>query len=670
MSYVGPRNSVAPAPQDELVGTLLADKYRVERLLASGGMGRIYVATQLMLNRQVAIKVLNASLVQMQDGQQSDNEQEQRFLREAAICAQLTHNNTVHVYDYGSLIKGDERILYMVMELIHGITLRQRLDAIGPFTPEQALYIIREVARSLNEAHRMGIVHRDLKPSNIMLVPNEGDNDAVKVLDFGIAKLLESHETASDLTGQDRMIGTPRYMAPEMVIHGAIDHRSDIYSLGVLLYELLCGKTPFDGEPIAIAIAHVNNPPPTIFELTGKQIPPLVEEIAFKCMRKNPAERYQTAIELMQAIDLAVDRMLMPSGMLPNELSEPNVFSAAEVSGITEAPTRPPKAPSANPPSLTPQRLRSPSGSMPDVNLFANPNTQAVVAPTGNGNHSLPIVMMTGEHHFGSFKIAAQDLGQIQNTPTSPLPTSQVLQMANTIAEFAKQSAVITETDITQELPQELTQPDPPKEIVEEAAPSHRKLWIIPLLLIVLGAVIVFVLKGKSGAASTDANEPQTPAVQTDDQPQVPSNGNAAQPADPPADHQVKPQDQNPVVQPPQPLPSIPDAGVKAPAEMPDAAVQDNSAHSVQAAPSTNKLKIDSDPEGALVYEGKKLVCTTPCLLEQTKTPRTFNLKLKGYSDKKETVDPGISEVTVKLEVSKTKPSSQKNPHKKPLRDR
>ena len=669
MSYVGPRNSVAPAPQDELVGTLLADKYRVERLLASGGMGRIYVATQLMLNRQVAIKVLNASLVQMQEGQQSDNEQEQRFLREAAICAQLTHNNTVHVYDYGSLIKGDERILYMVMELIHGITLRQRLDAIGPFTPEQALYIIREVARSLNEAHRMGIVHRDLKPSNIMLVPNEGDNDAVKVLDFGIAKLLESHETASDLTGQDRMIGTPRYMAPEMVIHGAIDHRSDIYSLGVLLYELLCGKTPFDGEPIAIAIAHVNNPPPPIFELTGKQIPSIVEEIAFKCMRKNPAERYQTAIELMQAIDVTVDRMLMPSGMLPNEMSEPSVFSAAEVSGITEAPTRPPKEPSASLPNLTSQRLRPPSGSMPDVSLFGNPNTQAVVAPTGSGNRSLPIVMMTGEHHFGSFKIAAQDLGQIQNTPTSPLPTSQVLQMANTIAELAKQSAVITETDITQELPQEQTLPDPPKEIVEEAAPSHRKLWILLVLLIVLGAVIVFVVKGKSGAASTDANGSQTPISANGNQAQAPSNGNAVQPAVLPADQQVNPQDQNPVVQPLQPLPSIPDAGVKAPAEMPDAAVQDNAVPSIQVAPANNKLKIASTPEGASVYENKKLLCKTPCSIEQTDKARELTFNLKGYAEKKETVKPGSSEVTVKLESSKAK-SSQRNPKRKPLRER
>jgi len=300
-SDAAPEGEHSGVHSDALLGVTVAGRYRVVRLVARGGMGRIYLAEQLPLGRSVALKVLEARAVQ----REQDPEFERRFLLEAATCARLTHPNTVKVYDYGPLNVNGEDTFYMAMEFIEGKTLRQALKAEGHLTPSRALRIAREVARSLREAHRAGVIHRDLKPSNVMLARPPGEEESVKVVDFGIAKVLDND--VGDLTMSGKFLGSPRYMSPEVIRHGAVDHRADLYALGVLLYEMLGGRAPFQGEKaVHTMMMHVNDAPPSIFERTGVTVPPQAEQIALACLAKRPDERPPDAEAVIAMIDAAL----------------------------------------------------------------------------------------------------------------------------------------------------------------------------------------------------------------------------------------------------------------------------------------------------------------------------------------------------------------------------
>ncbi len=292
---------------DPFIGITVADRYLIERALSRGAMGRIYVAEQSPLGRKVALKILDAQ----SHSPDSAHTFEQRFLREAATCARLNHPNTVRVFDYGRLQVDSTSTWFMAMELIVGDTLRERLTRDGPFEAGRALSIVREVARSLREAHRLGVIHRDLKPTNIMLTQGE-DGEAVKVLDFGIAKILDNPEF-EDLTSTDRVIGTPRYMAPEMFRHRPVDARTDLYSLGVVLYELLAGSPPFNGDVVQIAMAHINEQPQPILKYAGISVPPEAEAIAMRCMAKNPDDRFADATAFISACSAALGDLFVRS---------------------------------------------------------------------------------------------------------------------------------------------------------------------------------------------------------------------------------------------------------------------------------------------------------------------------------------------------------------------
>jgi serine/threonine-protein kinase len=313
--------SAEEAARDPLVGRLVAGKYRVQRLIARGGMGRIYQAEQEPLGRVVALKVLDSRYVQSDQ----DPEFQKRFLLEASTCARLTHPNSVKVYDYGRLEDLADETYFMVMEYIDGRTLRQALADYGYFPSGRALRITREIARALREAHRQGIVHRDLKPSNVMLVPSD-EGESVKVLDFGIVKIIR--DDAGDLTVGGRFLGSPRYMSPEVIRHASVDPRSDVYSLGVLLYEMLCGLPPFSAERgVQTMMMHLNDPVPALRARAGVDVPPTVEAIARRCLEKDPGARFPAVDDLIGAIDAAIrdlgldtlpgPRPARPAGTLP-----------------------------------------------------------------------------------------------------------------------------------------------------------------------------------------------------------------------------------------------------------------------------------------------------------------------------------------------------------------
>ena len=277
---------------DALVGTLLDGKYRIERLLAQGGMATVYVATQEPLGRQVAVKVLKH--------QSSDPEvreiDEKRFFREASSASKLTHPNTVIIHDYGVL--DGSKGLFLVMEYLEGVPLAELLARVGHLTWERAHPIITQIAGSLAEAHREGLVHRDLKPLNVVITQKPGSADVAKVLDFGLAKPMK--ETVDErVTDKGAIIGSPLYMSPEQIFNEAVDHRSDIYALGILSFEMLTGRTPFvaekKGQVRELLRSHLVGVVPEMRSVNPHLDAPLEVEYAIRrCLAKKADDRFDS----------------------------------------------------------------------------------------------------------------------------------------------------------------------------------------------------------------------------------------------------------------------------------------------------------------------------------------------------------------------------------------
>jgi len=255
---------------DPLIGRVIADRFRVISLIARGGMGKVYKSEQAPLGRACAIKVLNPNY-----NGDADPEFHRRFFREASITSKIMHPNSVTIFDYG---KTEDDIYFMAMEYLEGKTLHMALREGGVMPELRAGRIASQVCRALREAHKLGVIHRDLKPANIFLTrpqrpdadgsaPSEEDEDFVKVLDFGLVKHL-SERPEEQLTQTGLFMGSPKYMAPEQIQGGHVDERTDIYSLGIIMYEMLAGKVPFErATSVNILMAHVGEPPPPMREV-------------------------------------------------------------------------------------------------------------------------------------------------------------------------------------------------------------------------------------------------------------------------------------------------------------------------------------------------------------------------------------------------------------------
>jgi serine/threonine-protein kinase len=280
---------------DPLVGQMIEGKYRLEARLGVGGMGAVYRATRLLIGDAVAIKILHPEQV-------ADPQSAERFRREAQAAARLKHPNAVSIYDFGV---SNEGLVYLVMELVEGQSLRQIIRQQGPLTPAAAAEIMRQACAALDEAHRQNIVHRDIKPDNIIVNATNGGL-RVKVLDFGIAKMRDLAATAGNLTQAGNMMGTPHYMSPEQCLGEELDHRSDIYGLGVVLYEMLVGVVPFNSPTsTAVIVQHVNQAPPPLRAL-NVSISPAVEAVVLHALQKPRAARPQTAGALAREMHAAV----------------------------------------------------------------------------------------------------------------------------------------------------------------------------------------------------------------------------------------------------------------------------------------------------------------------------------------------------------------------------
>ena len=335
--------SQQPPDTDSLIGVSVdGGRYLITKLIGEGGMGRVFQARQTSMNRLVALKILRKSLA-------GDEQLLERFEREALSVSRLRHPNTITIYEFGRTEDGS---LFMAMELLGGRSLFQLLQDEGPLPLQRVLHILEQVCGAVAEAHRIGIVHRDLKPENIQIDEVANDVDYAKVLDFGIAKILHGDEDTEarsrPLTLAGAVFGTPHYMSPEQVHGQRIDHRTDVYSLGVILFELLTGRAPFDGAtPMAVMMAQASKQPPDV-RIINPQADVTDSTVALinDCLVKDREKR-------LNSVDLMIERIReiqyelgevssvirgTPRGAAPNDRASERRGSPSTGSGLSRVP--------------------------------------------------------------------------------------------------------------------------------------------------------------------------------------------------------------------------------------------------------------------------------------------------------------------------------------------
>lgn len=285
-----------------LVGKLIGGRYQIEQVVARGGMATVYLALDVRLERKVALKIIHPHLA-------SDNSFRDKFIREARIAAKLSHPNLVNVFDQGE----DGDLAFMAMEYVSGITLRDALKDFGALDGKRALDLFEPMLSGLAAAHRAGILHRDLKPENVLLA----DDGRIKLGDFGLARDIDNHTSTGSL------VGTVAYLSPELVMRGTADARSDVYAAGIMLFEMLAGRQPFEGDQaVQIAYQHANDnvPAPSKF---NSEVPPLLDELVLWATARDAAHRPSDAVELLAVVQRA--KAELKAGRRDTEIGIPTV---------------------------------------------------------------------------------------------------------------------------------------------------------------------------------------------------------------------------------------------------------------------------------------------------------------------------------------------------------
>ena len=490
---------------DSLIGSVLSGKYRIDERLNEGGMGTVYRGTHVLMDKTVAIKVLRPSLA-------ADEKIVARFSREARAASRISHPNALSVTDFG---EDENGTVFLVMEYLSGRTLKKVIQEEGPLPLPRVVDITRQIADALNAAHQQGIIHRDLKSDNIMLLDTM-TGDHAKVLDFGIAKINEpdGNRDSGSLTAPNLVIGTPQYMSPEQCSQDSeIDSRSDIYSLGVILYEMLVGHVPFSAEsPTMVMLKHLQEPVPSVLD-ERNDLPASIDRVIARAMAKVPANRYQNVAELIEDLTIASGTAQfapVPVQPLVNTGAPPIVDEPDEVTVVRPrqelppppVPVTPRRAPvtvpiqgsatpapmaAAAPASFNPLKVIIPSivgllvvfaviyafkrtaptetqnTNQQQQSLAADPNSQPVqpgAPPTGKSEEGIPA--------GGAVPVPANVNANVNaNAEVSPEPVIEASPGANVNAN--ENSNTNTNSNTNRKAP---ALPEPTRSIVPEAVPS------------------------------------------------------------------------------------------------------------------------------------------------------------------------------------------------------
>ncbi|HTA94112.1 MAG TPA: protein kinase [Polyangiaceae bacterium] len=307
---------------DPLIGSVIDNRYEVLSVLGEGGMGVVYAARHRALGKGFAVKALRKDLA-------SDGEIAARFIQEARTAASVSHPGLVEITDFGKLPSGQP---FFVMELLEGQSLAELIRRGGPIPAARAVNIVRQIAEALGAAHELSIVHRDLKPDNIHVATDDAGRDRVKIVDFGLAKVIGT----SRLTRAGMVFGTPHYMSPEQAMGEATDHRADIYALGVVMYEMFTGRVPFEADSyMGVLTKHMYMAPTPLSQIAGTEKLAALEDVTLRCLEKKPDHRYQTLRELIHDLDRVFiatgqhratprHRRATPRSLLADELELPS----------------------------------------------------------------------------------------------------------------------------------------------------------------------------------------------------------------------------------------------------------------------------------------------------------------------------------------------------------
>jgi serine/threonine-protein kinase len=392
--------------KDQFIGTKVADKYEVISEIGRGGMSIVYKARHELMDRTVAIKMLQSGLV-------NDQTSIRRFQQEAQAASCLTHPNVITVYDYGLVPSGQP---YLVMDCLSGESLSDVVLREGFVAPLRAITIFVQACDALEHAHQKGVLHRDLKCGNIMLTEIEGQKDVVKVVDFGIAKLMPSSgKQQQNLTQTGEVFGSPIYMSPEQCMGEQLDARSDIYSMGTVLYEALTGHPPLMGDTIIDTMQmHVATKPPPFAKMRpGLNIPPALEEVCLKALEKKPSDRFVSMAAFRDALINAAMRI---GGQDETEDESPRFSPRNTRQGILEPRVPPPNAAASakhnalpNPFISNPQNAGGTFGStQSNPNANANESAGSLFGDAPTNKHS-PVPRATSRNESIPKKIAAPD---------------------------------------------------------------------------------------------------------------------------------------------------------------------------------------------------------------------------------------------------------------------
>ncbi len=407
---------------DPLVGAIFTDKYEIEAKLGAGGMCDVYRARHVRIGKEVAVKILRPDYA-------ADPKIVERFEREARAASLVRHPNAINIMDYG-VAAGNTP--FLVMELVEGATVRELLKRHGAMRLERVVGIVNQACAALEAAHAVGVIHRDIKPENIIISQVDG-RDWVEVVDFGIAKIQEDVSRRAALTGANLIIGTPRYMSPEQAQERPVDARSDIYSLGLVVYEMLAGSPPFAGSSATrLLIAHAVETPPPLTD-TRPDLPEEVAAVVMRSLDKNPERRQQSALEFAREFERAASRAGVPAshvrqGAVPGQVAPPLVEGRDTATPFDEEGEE----------TLVRRRARRTSADSERKNA---PRTAEVGAMAAHGQHwRLPVALVVGLLALVLIGLAvAYFAGRKRESPQRPTPQESARAVAtNSNADVAQ----------------------------------------------------------------------------------------------------------------------------------------------------------------------------------------------------------------------------------------